>query len=121
MGTIEELPTPELRARALATRLRKLRARAGMSQEKVAELAGIATYTYQKFENGESRRGEPLNPRLHTLLSLAEALEVSLLELLTPEAEDQPADARSEPEADAAPEHTRSKTFRTSPENLPRE
>ena len=38
---------------ALGARLRKLRHQLGLSQEEVAHRAGIATYTYQKFENGE--------------------------------------------------------------------
>jgi len=28
-----------------------------------AHAAGISTYTYQKFEKGESRPGTPMNPR----------------------------------------------------------
>ena len=53
----------------------------GLSQERVAHLAGIAGFTYQKFEKGESRPGTPMNPQLLTLLSLTQVLEVTLEEL----------------------------------------
>lgn len=45
-------------------------------------MAGIASYTYQKFEKGEARPGSPMNPRLTTLLALCQALDVSVAELL---------------------------------------
>jgi transcriptional regulator with XRE-family HTH domain len=45
-------------------------------------MAGISAYTYQKFEKGESRPGTPANPRLFTLLALAEALDVPVESLL---------------------------------------
>ena len=66
----------------LATRLKVLRNERGLSQERVAFAAGISAYTYQKFEKGESRPGEPLNPRLSTLLALAAAFEIDIAELL---------------------------------------
>jgi transcriptional regulator with XRE-family HTH domain len=48
----------------------------------VAHLAGISSYTYQKFEKGESRPGTPMNPRMFTLLGLAEVLGVEVGELV---------------------------------------
>ena len=57
----------------------------GLSQERTAHLAGIASYTYQKFEKGESRPGTPLNPRLSTLLALCRVLEVRLEDLVPDE------------------------------------
>jgi transcriptional regulator with XRE-family HTH domain len=63
-------------------RLQRARERRGLSQERTAHLAGIASYTYQKFEKGESRPGSPLNPRLSTLISLCRVLELRLEELL---------------------------------------
>ncbi|CAN5159428.1 hypothetical protein BH09ACT5_BH09ACT5_08960 [soil metagenome] len=45
-------------------------------------MAGISGYTYQKFEKGESKPGTPMNPRLFTLLSLAQVLEVGLNDLV---------------------------------------
>ena len=69
-------------ARALGLRLQRARLAKGMSQEAVAHAAGISTFTYQKFEKGESKPGTPMNPRLRTLLALAEALEVGGGELV---------------------------------------
>jgi len=48
-------------------------------------MAGIASYTYQKFEKGESKPGTPMNPRLFTLLALAEVLEVKLEDIVPAE------------------------------------
>nr|WP_281374765.1 helix-turn-helix transcriptional regulator [Nocardioides soli] len=60
----------------------------GLSQERVAHAAGIAAYTYQKFEKGESRPGTPMNPRLTTLVALSQVLEIPLPELLPAELPD---------------------------------
>ena len=54
----------------------------GSSQEALAHVAGISTYTYQKFEKGESRPGTPMNPRLRTLIALATALDMRVEELV---------------------------------------
>ena len=69
-------------ARALGLRLQRARLAKGMSQEAVAHAAGISTFTYQKFEKGESKPGTPMNPRLRTLLALADVLEVGVGELV---------------------------------------
>lgn len=69
-------------SRAVGIGLQRLRLERGLSQERLAHRAGISTYTYQKFEKGESKPGTPMNPRLFTLIALAQALEVSLPELL---------------------------------------
>ena len=69
-------------ARTLGLRLQRARLAKGMSQEAVAHAAGISTFTYQKFEKGESKPGTPMNPRLRTLLALAETLEVRVGELV---------------------------------------
>lgn len=66
----------------LAYRLRNLRAERGLSQESVARQAGLALYTYQKFEKGESKPGTPMNPTYHTLLSLAWVFDLDVSELL---------------------------------------
>lgn len=71
-------------ARELGLNLQRLRAATGLSQEKVAQRAGISAFTYQKFEKGESKPGTPMNPRLFTLLALAGALDVSLATLTDP-------------------------------------
>lgn len=67
---------------APGARLRKLRHQLGLSQEEVAHRAGIATHTYQKFENGKSKPGTPMNPTLHTLIALSCVLNTRLPELL---------------------------------------
>jgi transcriptional regulator with XRE-family HTH domain len=69
-------------ARELGHNLYRARMAKGLSQEKIAHLAGIAGYTYQKFEKGDSRPGTPMNPRLMTLVALSQVLEVSIQDLL---------------------------------------
>ncbi len=75
-------PTWDEFAKQLGRNLLRLREQRGMSQERVAHEAGIASYTYQKFEKGESRPGTPMNPRLDTLIALCEVLDVTLVDLL---------------------------------------
>ncbi|WP_460853093.1 helix-turn-helix domain-containing protein [Nocardioides montaniterrae] len=74
--------TWEQYARQLGTNLQRARMARGLSQEKVAHLAGIAGFTYQKFEKGESRPGTPMNPRLTTIIALSQVLEVPIVDLL---------------------------------------
>ena len=69
-------------ARQLGLRLQRARIAKGLSQEALAHAAGISTYTYQKFEKGESRPGTPMNPRLRTLIALAAALDMRVEELV---------------------------------------
>ena len=69
-------------ARELGVNLQRARLAKGLSQERVAHLAGIAGFTYQKFEKGESRPGTPMNPQLLTLVSLSQVLEVPIVDLL---------------------------------------
>lgn len=76
--------TWEAFARDLGLNLLRARQDKGMSQERLAHAAGIAAYTYQKFEKGESKPGTPMNPRLTTLVALSQVLDVPLLELLPP-------------------------------------
>jgi len=78
--------------REVGLRLQRRRVALGYSQEKVAHLAGVATYTYQKFEKGESKPGTPMNPTLFTLYALADALGMDVAELI--QREDQAADCR---------------------------
>lgn len=78
----------EAYARQLGHNLQRARVAKGLSQERVAHLAGIASFTYQKFEKGESRPGTPMNPRLHTLIALSQVLEVSVSDLLPPDPPD---------------------------------
>lgn len=62
--------------------LRQVRTDAGMTQERVAHGAGIALFTYQKLEKGESNPGTPANPRLQTLLALSVVLGVEVGKLV---------------------------------------
>jgi transcriptional regulator with XRE-family HTH domain len=75
-------PTWEEFGRDIGIRLQRARERSGLSQERTAHLAGIASYTYQKFEKGESRPGSPINPRLSTLLALCRVLDLRLEDLV---------------------------------------
>lgn len=75
-------PTWEECAIEIGVNLQRARTAKGMSQEAVAHAAGISGFTYFKFEKGESKPGTPINPRLLTLLALAQVLEVDLPSLL---------------------------------------
>lgn len=55
---------------------------ANLSQDAVAYRAGLSRYTYQKFEKGESRPGQPANPSVRSLLAIAQALGTDLESLL---------------------------------------
>ena len=69
-------------AREIGLRMQRRRLELGLSQEAVAHRAGISTFTYQKFEKGESRPGTPLNPTLFTLYALADVLQVEVGDLV---------------------------------------
>jgi transcriptional regulator with XRE-family HTH domain len=75
-------PTWDEFGREIGVRLQRAREKRGLSQERTAHLAGIASYTYQKIEKGESRPGSPRNPRLATLLALCRVLELRLEDLV---------------------------------------
>lgn len=72
----------EAYVRDLGTRLHRLRIERGLTQERLAVAANITSFTYGKLEKGESNPGTPANPRLRTLVALAEVLEVDLSDLL---------------------------------------
>lgn len=59
----------------LGKRVRKLRKRQGISQEKLAEKAGIHRTYMGKIERGES------NPPVHTVNKIARALKIPLSDL----------------------------------------
>lgn len=69
----------------LGHRLQRLRTDAGLSQERVAQLAGISRNHYQLLERGLSDRKKdtPSNPTLTTLLDVSAALDSPLTEILT--------------------------------------
>lgn len=66
----------------LAYRLRSLRENSGLTQEQVAERAGMSSKTYQKYEQGVSKKGIPTNPRLDSLVSLADVFEIDAGDLI---------------------------------------
>lgn len=72
----------ECYATQLAQKLRVLRYEQNITQEYVAYNAGISTFTYQKFEKGESNPGKPMNPRLSTLIALARVFGTEPWELI---------------------------------------
>lgn len=80
--------TWEAFARWLGQELQRARIAKGFSQERVAHMAGLTGYTYQKLEKGESRPGSPLNPQLKTLIAVCQALELSPGDLLSGELPD---------------------------------
>ena len=84
MGTGAPADAWERYVRGLGVRLHRLRTERGLSQERLAVAADISAFTYRKLEKGESNPGTAANPRLKTLVSLAEVLEVELTDLLPP-------------------------------------
>jgi transcriptional regulator with XRE-family HTH domain len=60
-----------------AKRIRELRRRKGLSQEKLARLANISFITVVKIESGESK-----HPTIQTMAGIAKALGISLDELI---------------------------------------
>ncbi len=69
----------------LGCALARARRATGLSQERVAHAAGISTFTYRKLEKGESNPGTAANPRLRTLVALAQTLGVPVADLLPPD------------------------------------
>ena len=60
-----------------AKRIRELRNKKGLSQEKLARLANVSYNTIVKIESGESK-----HPTIQTMAGIAKALGVSLDELI---------------------------------------
>lgn len=67
----------------LGRHLEKLRAASGLTQEQVAQAAGLNRNHYQLLESGLSdrKRNTPANPRLSTLMAVAAALGTSVPEI----------------------------------------
>lgn len=82
MSPMDPVPSLADFAAVVGQRLQAARVGKGLSQERVAHLAGIAGFTYQKFEKGESRPGTPMNPRLTTLIALCQVLDLAVDDLL---------------------------------------
>ena len=60
----------------LGSRIRQARDRAGLTQEQLAERIGVSRTAIARYESGE------IEPKLHNLAAIAEALDVSCDELL---------------------------------------
>lgn len=70
-------------SRALGMNLRRRRDALGLTQEAVAERAGISLYAYQQYERGAvTKGGTATNPRLATVLAVCQVLEASIADLL---------------------------------------
>ncbi len=61
----------------IAENLKKLRAKKGLSLEKIARLADLSLNTIVKIENGVNQ-----NPTIETLTKIAKALEVGVDDLI---------------------------------------
>ena len=64
-------------SRIISKNIKKLRKQSGLSQDQMARKANMPFSTYLKVENGVTP-----NPSIQTLLNVAEALEISLDELV---------------------------------------
>ena len=62
---------------SLAKRIESLRKKRGLSQEKIARLADVSNNTIVNIETGINQ-----NPTIETLRKIAEALDVSVEELI---------------------------------------
>lgn len=60
-----------------AKRIRELRNKKGLSQEKLARLADVSFTTIVKIEAGDSK-----HPTIQTMAGIAKALDISLDELI---------------------------------------
>ncbi|KLO26949.1 hypothetical protein ABW16_18145 [Mycolicibacter heraklionensis] len=71
-------------AEALGRTLAELRQERGLTQETVAEAAGISRNHYQLLEYGLGKRDgrKPANPRLSTLVALSEVLGTTVPALI---------------------------------------
>jgi transcriptional regulator with XRE-family HTH domain len=64
----------------ISKNIKMLKDKIGLSQDQIARQANIPFSTYLKVENGVTP-----NPSIQTLLNIAEALEISLDELVSRE------------------------------------
>jgi len=61
----------------IAKRLKELRKRAGWSQQKLAEKAGLSYNTITKIEQGAATK-----PTIQTMIKIADAFQISIDELV---------------------------------------
>jgi len=64
-------------SKTISKNIKRLRDKTGLSQDQTARKANMPLSTYLKVENGVTP-----NPSIQTLLNIAEALEISLDELV---------------------------------------
>ena len=75
-------PTWKDYARELGINIARARTAKGYSQDRVAAEAGLSRFTYWKLEQGESNPDTPANPRLRSILAVAQALDIEQADLL---------------------------------------
>lgn len=77
-------PVEKALAKGLGVRVQELRLAAKLSQEQLAEAAGMSKNHVQLLESGLSDRKKrsPANPRFATLVALSRALGVDLPDLV---------------------------------------
>jgi transcriptional regulator with XRE-family HTH domain len=63
----------------LSDNVRRIRTKKGLSQDKLSKLAGVTLTTLVKIESGAND-----NPKIKTLKAIADALEVSVCDLIEP-------------------------------------
>lgn len=66
----------------LAAKLKGLRTENHLTQEQVANRAGISCKTYQRYEKGKLRNNRPVNPEFYTLASIAGVFRIDVAALL---------------------------------------
>jgi len=69
-------------ARELGINIVRAHTTKGYSQDRLAADAGLSRFTYWKLERGESNPDTPANPRLRSILTVAQALNTELANLL---------------------------------------
>lgn len=77
-------PIEYLIAKAISNNISRRRKELNLSQEAVANAAGIDRNHYQVIESGRSDRktNHPLNPRLNTLFAISKVLDCTVIDLL---------------------------------------
>ena len=61
----------------IAKNIKRYRAKLGISQDKLSKLAGVTLHTITKIESGATP-----NPRIETVKNIADALDVSIDDLM---------------------------------------
>ena len=75
--TYSSITIPYCQAKMIAKRLKELRKRAGWSQQKLAEKAGLSYNTITKIEQGAATK-----PTIQTMIKIADAFQISIDELV---------------------------------------